>query len=262
MNVTFLSGATGGIGKAFAVTCAKNGDHLFLTGRNGDKLLALKAELSALNPSIAIEIYPCDLTDAAARDAMVAFAEERGLCFSRILLVAGVDTQKPVLEYTREKLLFQIRVNGEATVDLAYRLLQLRAERCEVVAVSSMSGVTPMPYFALYSATKGMLTSFFTALRLELKGQNVNVTAVLPGGVYTRPDIVKDIEGQGVWGKLSAKSPEFVVEKSLKAVKKNRAICVPGFFNRFLYGVMKVVPRGISMRFIAHRWKNIRKDAF
>lgn len=262
MNVTFLSGATGGIGKAFAVSCAKNGDHLFLTGRNGDKLLALQAELSALNPAVTIYTFPCDLTDADARDAMVSFAKAHELRFARILLVAGVDTQKPVLEYTREKLLFQVRVNAEANVDLAYRLLQLRAERCELVSVSSMSGVTPMPYFALYSATKGMLTSFFTALRLELRGQNVNVTAVLPGGVYTRPDIVKDIEGQGIWGRLSAKSPAFVAEKSLKAVKKNRAICIPGFFNKFLYGVMKIVPRGLSMRFIARRWKNIRKDAF
>ena len=85
-----------------------------------------------------------------------------------------------------------------------------------------MSGVTPMPYFALYSATKAMLTSFFTSLHYELKKQKVKVTVVLPGGVYTRPDIIKEIKGQGLWGRLSAKSPEFVAEKSLKAVQKNK----------------------------------------
>ena len=117
MNFTFISGATGGIGKAFSVLCAKNGDNLYLTGRNNDKLLALKAELSALNPSVTIEVFACDLADPAARDRLAGYAEERGMRFSRILLVAGVDIQKPVLRYTREKLLFQLRVNGEAIYD-------------------------------------------------------------------------------------------------------------------------------------------------
>ena len=262
MNFTFISGATGGIGKAFSVLCAKNGDNLYLTGRNNDKLLALKAELSALNPSVTIEVFACDLADPAARDRLAGYAEERGMRFSRILLVAGVDIQKPVLRYTREKLLFQLRVNGEATVDLAFRFLPMRGEECEIVAIGSMSGVTPMPYFALYSATKGMIASFFTALRLELKNEGVRVTTVLPGGVYTRPDIVKEIESQGVWGKLSALSPAYVAEKSLKAVRKNKAVFVPGFFNRLLYRLMKLLPRGITMRFIARRWKKHEKDAF
>ena len=138
----------------------------------------------------------------------------------------------------------------------------MRGEECEIVAIGSMSGVTPMPYFALYSATKGMIESFFTALRLELKNEGVRVTTVLPGGVYTRPDIVKEIESQGVWGKLSALSPAYVAEKSLKAVRKNKAVFVPGFFNRLLYRLMKLLPRGITMRFIARRWKKHEKDAF
>ena len=105
------------------------------------------------------------------------------------------------------------------------------------------------------------LISFFTALRLERKGKT-RITTVLPGGVYTRPDIVQDIENQGIWGKLSAKTPGFVAKKSLKAARKNKAVYIPGFFNKFLNFVMKIVPKSISMRFIAHRWKKQTKDAF
>jgi short-subunit dehydrogenase len=79
-----------------------------------------------------------------------------------------------------------------------------------------------MPYFALYSASKGYLTSLFTSLHYELKDDGVKVTTVLPGGVFTRPDIVEEIKSQGLWGRLSAKTPEFVAEKSLKAVRKNK----------------------------------------
>ena len=118
-----------------------------------------------------------------------------------------------------------------------------------------------MPYFALYSASKGMLTSFFTSLHYELKSK-VKVTVVLPGGVYTREDIVKEIKTQGLWGKLSAKSPDFVAEKSLKALNKNKVKYIPGFFNRLLNFTMKFLPKSLILTFIARRWKTHQKDAF
>jgi short-subunit dehydrogenase len=125
-----------------------------------------------------------------------------------------------------------------------------------------MSGASPMPYFALYSASKSMLTNFFTALNYELKKTGVNITVVMPGGVYTRPDIIEDIKGQGLWGKLSAIRPEVVSEKSIKKSKKNKARYIPGFFNKFLYFAIKILPKKIVLNFIARRWKKISKDAF
>ena len=107
-----------------------------------------------------------------------------------------------------------------------------------------------------------MLTNFFTALHYELKKDGVNVTVILPGGVPTRPDIIEDIKGQGLWGRLSAKSPSFVAKKSLKAVKKNKIKYIPGAFNRFLDFIMKLAPKKIVLNFIAKRWKKQTKDAF
>lgn len=262
MAYTFISGATGGIGKAFAVKCAKLNYDLFLTGRSYDKLNVLKCELLNINPDIKVEVCACSLVNELERKVMFSFIDKGNFKFERILNVAGVDIQKPFEEYTDEKVIMQIRVNVESTILITHFLLKHGAPVKEILTVSSMSGSTPMPYFALYSATKSTLTNFFTALRIELKKQKVKVTTVLPGGVYTRPDIIKDIEGQGLWGKLSAKTPEYVVEKSLKALRKNKAICVPGFFNRLLRFILKITPKNITLRFIARRWKKIRKDAF
>lgn len=261
-NFTFISGATGGIGKAFSISCAKRGYNLFLTGRSQNKLDALTEELKVLNGDIKIVTCPCDLTSKEDRDNMLAVIDNAGITFNRIINVAGVDIQKAFMDYTSEKVLFQIRVNVEATVTLTHALLNRREKECEVIDISSMSGASPMPYFALYSATKAMLTNFFTSLHVELKKQGVKVTVVLPGGVYTRPDIIEDIKGQGIWGKLSSKSPEFVAEKSLKAVKKNKTKYIPGGFNKFLNFIMKFVPIKIQLAFIANRWKKQTKDAF
>ena len=240
-NFTFISGATGGVGRAFAFACAKEGA-LFLTGRSGEKLSALQAEILQKFPDCRIECFAADLTDENSRRAMYAHIEEAGLTFRRLINVAGADIQKAFEKYTDEKLVFQCRV--------------------EIVNISSISGVYPMPYFAVYSATKAALSSFSSSLRLELKREGVKVTAIEPGGIYTRPDVCKDIEGQGLWGKLSAKKPEYIARKSLAAVKKNRRVCRPGFWNKFIACVPRVLPLSLRMRFIARRWSKLEKDAF
>lgn len=262
MSYTYVSGATGGIGKAFSIECVKNGYSVFLTGRSQKKLQMLKNELLVIDANAQIEIFPCDLTKEENRRQMFAYIDEKGIIFDRVINVAGVDMQMGFLEYTLEKVLFQIRVNTESTISNTFELLKRRADSLEILTISSMSGVTPMPYFALYSATKASLTSFFTSLHYELKDKNVKVTSVLPGGVPTREDIIKDIEGQGIWGKLSVMQPQDLAKKSLKALKKNKRKYIPGFFNKFLYVVMKIVPERWQLAFIKNRWKKIKKDAF
>lgn len=261
-HFTFISGATGGIGKAFSILSAKKGYNLYLTGRSIEKLSALKQELVAINKDIIIYTFDSDLTNPDSRNAMLLDIDNKGIKFERIINVAGVDIQKAFTKYTTEKVIFQIRVNVEATISLTHELLKRRADGLEILTISSMSGVSPMPYFALYSATKCALTNFFTSLHYELKKDKIKVTTVLPGGVYTRPDIIKEIEEQGVWGKLSSKTPEYVAEKSLKALSKNKVKFIPGFFNRLLNFLMKLLPKKIVLTFIAKRWQKISKDAF
>ena len=261
MICTFISGATGGIGKAFSRECAKKGYDLFITGRSESKLSALKEELEK-EYGVSALYFPCDLTSESERKALIAFAKQNGVIIDRIINVAGVDIQKAFTDYTTEKLIFQIRVNVEATLTLTHDLLELKKGNAEVITVSSMSGVSPMPYFAVYSGTKALLTNVFTSLHYELKNDGVKVTTVLPGGVYTRPDIIEDIKNQGLWGKLSSKTPEYVANRSLKAVKKNKIKYIPGFFNKFLYFTMKIAPKRIVLSFIAKRWKKQQKDAF
>lgn len=261
MAYTFISGATGGIGGAFAEKCAAQGCDLFLTGRSDVKLNALKDKI-VKEFGVNVKYFACDLADERSRAKMLEYIDGENVKFDRILNVAGVDVQKAFTDYTYEKLLFQVRVNAEATLSLTHALIGKMEGKGEILTVSSMSGVSPMPYFAVYSATKAMLTNFFTALHYELKEKGIKVTVVLPGGVYTRPDVVEAIKLQGLWGKISAKTPEYVAIKSLKALKKNKVKYVPGVFNKVLYFIMKITPAPIVLHFIARRWKKQTKDAF
>lgn len=257
-----VTGATGGLGKAFAFALAKRGYSLLLTGRSADKLRRLQETLKNDFPDLPTYAYAADLSDEKSRTAMFEQIAGEGRRIALLANVAGADVQKGLEAYTQEKIAFQCRVNFEAAVALCRFALEQRAERLDIVNVSSVSGIYPMPYFAIYSATKGALTSFSQALREETKGRGVHVTAILPGAMPTREDIKEQIRGQGLWGKLAAKSPESVAEASLKAVAKNKRKVVVGFWNKAMRVATCWLPASWRLAFIAKRWGKISKDAF
>ena len=257
-----VTGATGGLGKAFAYALAKRGYALLLTGRSEEKLLALKTEILTVYNGLEICLYPADLSREDSRVELMEKVKADGYKISLLANVAGADIQKGLAEYTQEKIAFQCRVNFEAAVSLCRFAIEERADRLEIVNVSSVSGIYPMPYFAIYSATKGALTSFSQSLREEMKGKNVAVTVVLPGAMPTREDIKAQIKGQGLWGKMAAKTPQSVAESSLKAVRKNKRKCIVGFWNKCMRVATCWLPTSWRLKFIAKRWSKISKDAF
>lgn len=259
MDYTLITGACGGLGKEFCRQLIKS-DDLFLTGRSKQKLLLLKEGLQRIEPNRKIEIFEADLTNEEDRKKLFDYADENGIKFSGYIGVAGADIQKEFLKYTPEKVVFQIRLNFEANVAVCHAVLKRRAANLKILSVSSMSGSTPMPYFAIYSATKSALINFYTSLRFEVK--DAKITVLAPGGIPTREDVKRDIEIQGRTGKLSAKPAEFVVKKALKGLEKNKRLVIPGFFNKFVYGLEKIVPMPVKCSFVAKKWKNKEKDAF
>lgn len=262
MGYALVTGATGGLGKAFVYALASRGYKLLLTGRSEEKLRALQEELATSRPNLETHTYAADLSNEISRKAMMQKMQEQGIKISLLANVAGADIQKGLTEYTEEKINFQCRVNFEAAVSLSRFAIENKAEKLQIVNVSSVSGIYPMPYFAIYSATKAALTSFSMSLRQEMKGKGVLVTAVLPGAMPTRDDVKEQIKGQGLWGKLAAKSPQSVAEASLKAVAKNKRKVIVGFWNKAMRVFTAWIPTSWRLHFIAKRWSKIRKDAF
>lgn len=187
------------------------------------------------------------------------YADENGIKFSGYIGVAGADIQKEFLKYTPEKVVFQIRLNFEANVAVCHAVLKRRAANLKILSVSSMSGSTPMPYFAIYSATKSALINFYTSLRFEVK--DAKITVLAPGGIPTREDVKRDIEIQGWTGKLSAKPAEFVVKKALKGLEKNKRLVIPGFSTSSFTG-LKNRSDARKMQFRCKKWKTRKRTHF
>jgi hypothetical protein len=268
MQFTLITGATGFLGKAFCAECASRGENLILTGRSEDKLALLKRQLLGVTDKVRVVCFACDLTDSSQRKKFFEFIENLQLSFgenatiSRLINVAGADIQKPFESYTEDKLTFQARVCFEAAVSMCNFAIKHRSDKLNIINISSVSGIYPMPYFALYSASKGALTNFSVALNREMKGSGVKVTAVLPGAIYTREDVVAYIKTQGLWGKIAAKEPEYVAAKALSASDKGKAKVVVGGANKFMNVATKLLPLKLKMHFIAKKWSKTTKDAF
>ena len=262
MEYFLVFGASGGIGKEFCKALAKRGENLIISGRNQLKLELLREELNHINPKINVINKSVNLQDEEDRKNAFSFIEKSDIKIKGLYFVAGIDTRKPFENYTEEKLINQARVNFESAVSSTLFSLKNRANELEILIVSSTCGFTPMPYFSLYSATKNALITFYKGLKSELKGKKVKITILCPGSVPTRSDIIEDIKKQGIIGKLSKKSPEYIVKKGLKALKKNKTVCIPGFYNKFVVFLSKITPYKIQSKIISRKFKDMEKDAF
>jgi short-subunit dehydrogenase len=242
-EVALVTGASSGIGEAFARALAQRGYELILVARREDRLRELAAELPG--PAHPIQ---CDLaTEVAVLRARVA---ELDLTVDLLVNNAGLGSYGRFLDADPERDAQQVRVNCEAIVALTHTFLPGMVERGGggVITVASTAGMQPLPYEAVYSATKAFARTFSDALHRELRGTDVRVLAVNPGPVPTE---FQPLAGQtdesrprGVPGKISA---EQVVEEALAAYERGRRSIIPGRVIRWFIRASGPLPTGLKL---------------
>ncbi len=260
-SYVLITGAAGGLGKTFAAECAARGWHLLLTDLRSEPLEAL-AEGMRRQFGVRALPLPCDLTDAAARDAFWQEVERRGLRLHALVNLAGTEFEGPFLERQAHELRTLTRLNVEAVVETAHRALQFRAagQRLHLLNVSSLAGFYPMPTKAVYAASKRFILDFSRALREELRGQDVFVTALCPSGVPTNPRSIGGIQRQGVIGQLTMTDPGGVCYGAIQALLAGRAVYIPGVLNRLIQAVTGLLPPNLLAAAIWRRWSKARRS--
>lgn len=252
-----ITGATGGLGKAFAAECASRGSDLYLTDLRAEPLRVLAQALKNCY-GVNVEWRACDLTDDRQRDAFFRSLVERDTRFAGLINVAGGDVEGLFSEQRAESMRLILRLNVEAAVEMTHRVLGLRdeASRFHVINVASLAAFYPMPYKATYAASKRFLLDFSLALREELRDQGVTVTAVCPAGMPTTPECVAAIEAQGLMGQLTTVNTGSVAAGALNATERGRAVYIPGGLNRLLYSLGRLAPATWIARLVGQRWGN------
>ncbi|MBN2046701.1 MAG: SDR family NAD(P)-dependent oxidoreductase [Anaerolineaceae bacterium] len=258
-SYVLITGATGGLGGAFALECARRGFNLVLSDLHprGYRL----AEYLQAQHGIDARYYACDLTNADARADFYQSLADDGLRFWSLINVAGLDHEGGVLERKREQLLQIVRLNIENTLDTTLAILQLRDEeqKFRLINVSSMASFYPMPYKAVYAASKRFLLDLSLALAEEIHDFGT-VTALCPAGMPTTPETMRAIFSQGFWGRMTTINPDQVAAITLRKALRGRRVVVPGWINQWIVGLSSIVPQRMKIHAVSRRWEQSRSD--
>jgi short-subunit dehydrogenase len=207
-----LTGATGGLGHAIARRLAAAGAHVVLSGRRGDVLVELASEIGG-------EVAPADLTDPqAVRELATAHAD-----VDILISNAGLSASGVIESWTEDQIDRALDVNLRSAIMLARFLApdMVERRRGHLVFMSSLAGRSPTAGASLYNATKFGLRGFAGALRAELHGTGVGVSAIFPG--FIRDAGMFHEAGVRLPFGVGTKSPEQVANSTLRAIERNKA---------------------------------------
>ena len=248
-KTALVTGASSGIGKAFAELLAGKGYALVLTARRRDRLDALAATLRERH-AITVHTIATDLAEPDASSTIAAELQQRGLVIDLLVNNAGYGVPGSYVNVAWPDHSRFMQVMVTAVLDLTYRLLPSMIERGwgRVINIASVAGMVPSPAgHTLYGASKAFLIRFSEALSAENMPKGVNVTAVCPGFTYSE---FHDVTGtrdkmNKVPGILWLTADE-VAQEGYNAVMRGDPVVVNGRIYRLLVWLNGALPRGVA----------------
>jgi short-subunit dehydrogenase len=243
----WVTGASTGIGAAFARRLAKDRFDLALVARSRDRLSELADELAEAH-GIACEVMAADLTVAADLERVAAaLAGDGGL--DLLVNNAGFGTIGAFADLDPEREEEEIRLNVVALTRLTRAALpgMVRRGHGAIINVSSLAAFQPAPFNATYGATKAFVNSFTESLHEELRGSGVRVQALCPGFTRTEFQERAGIDTSGI-PSFAWMTAATVVDSSLAGLERGEVLCVPGFGNRLLATTVGALPRAVVRR--------------
>ncbi len=229
MKAVLITGASGGIGEAFARRLAADGHNLFLAARTEEKLRDLCDELM-LKHNIAARYLAIDLTESEADKRIFEETEKHEIEIEWLINNAGFGSMGDFADLDLKRESEMINLNVSVLVALTHRYLKPMRERKSgtIINVASTAGFQPIPFMATYAATKAFVRSFSEAVAEENRPFNITVTALCPGPTDT--DFFKVADAKPLQAK-GMQSPEAVVETALGAVRRGRPSIISGWTN-------------------------------
>ena len=224
MKIAVITGASAGIGRAFALAADKEGrfDELWVIARRADRLQELKGECRTPVRPIAL-----DLSKRESIETYAAMLEREGPEIALLVNAAGCGVFGPFEEKELDRLLNSAALNALALTAMCHVSLPYMKKGDAVVNIGSNSAWQPVPYQAVYGASKSYVLSFSRAIGRELRPRGVHVMCVCPGWIKTEFQGVaehdKYIRYVDRWY-----TPEEVAARAMTDLKKKKTVSILG----------------------------------
>lgn len=243
--LTIITGATGGIGRAFAEHLAAKKHPLLLMDIDPQRLSETAEELGE-KYGISVRTEPIDLTDVKQFSGFIKKLKRTG-DIGMLVNCAGFGGGERFTEEKLERQLKMIQVHITATVQLVHAVLpgMIKHKRGAIITVSSLSAFIPSPGSSIYAATKAFLNSFMESIHMEVHKYGVRVQSLCPGLTRTEfhAKLKKEGKRSGLNKAIPFMEPDRVVKYSMKCLERGRVVCIPGCFNRTVKKAIPVLPR-------------------
>lgn len=252
-RVALITGASSGIGQAFAEEYAKLGVDLVVVARKVEPLDLLSARLKS-DHQISVTVLTGDLADPETPQKLFDTLLKKSIKVNILVNNAGYGVPGELCDIEWERHRDTIEVMATAPVRMCYLFApaMMKEGFGRIINVSSLSALLP-PHAGgtLYYPVKSFLHQFSLAFRAEMRVHNVYVTSLCPG--FTRTNF-QDAAG-GTVEKVSPpewtwSDPNSVARTAIEAVDNNRAFCVPGIINKAIAATFKVLPGALGRRLV------------
>ncbi|MBD2412754.1 oxidoreductase [Nostoc calcicola FACHB-389] len=257
MSTALITGASSGIGKAFAQELAARKTNLVLVARSEDQLKQLAQQLQEKH-KIEVDVIVKDLTEANAAAAVLDATKAKGLTIDLLINNAGFGSYGDFAESDGERQVKIIQLNIVALVDLTHKFLPLMRQRRSgsIINVSSITGFQPIPYLAVYAASKAFILSFSEALWAENRQYGVRILVTCPGPIETNFFAEAHFPPALAGSTEKVYSSEEVVRESLRALEEWRPTVIIGDITTHMRSTLaRLVPRKILLNILAKRFK-------
>jgi uncharacterized protein len=250
MKYTLITGASSGIGEAFARRLAAEKHNLVLVARSGEKLKTLCEELSVAH-SVDCRYFAIDLLEFEADTQLFDETEKQGLEIDWLINNAGFGSSGDFADLDLERELEIIDLNISALVALTHRFLQKMRERKRgtIINVSSAAGFQPIPFMATYAASKSFVSSFSEAIAEENRPYGIHVMALCPGSTKTNffnaSNIERPIQVKG------QQTVDDVINTAMTGIAQKKTKVVSGWANFIGSIAGTIIPNSISSRVMA-----------
>ncbi len=255
-----VTGASAGLGREFARQLAPRAKVLILVARRKERLDELSAELA--RPGLTIKTHALDLAQSDALEGLVATLTNGEDKVDLLVNNAGMGDHGLFENGEWPRVQAMLDVNIRALTRLVHAILPqlVRSGRGTILNVSSIAGLIPVPKMAVYAATKAYVSSFTEALRAELRGTGVSVTALCPGPIDTeffdraeRPDAVSGVPTPDVF-KVPASQ---AVREALEAAAHRRARVISGWQVWAVMTLLTLIPIALLRLFLPGRKRGL-----
>ena len=252
-KVAFISGATSGLGAAFARHYAQQGYDLIITGHPEDKISLDIGELKR-KYDINIELILADLAsenDVKRVEEIIKKTKEIDVLINNAGFFFGKAFWK--IDIISLENMVKVHISTPVRLILAALPNMISNSKGTIINLSSLVSFMPVPQDAMYSATKVFSNSFMESLHISFKNKGIKVQVLCPG--FVRNTNFHERAGMNLsslksWQILPWMEPENVVEISVRNLrKKNKVVVIPGFRNRTIKFIISVLPRPLYYRF-------------